>query len=188
MQGWTAKPVVYTEDDYEGHRLLFQIGEKRARCATRILDRFSVGRCPRYTIPRVQRSATRCTQKRSCAGWNKSWWNLYSTRCDDGPPGAKRRCDADVRLNARPGLAICKRRLLARIRGDLRAGTTLPDRYHSVTCTRRRRRRSRAGLPLNGRSSSMRLGTTNSSPRERCLRQSIRCSVGLRIGTASACE
>lgn len=41
MQFWTAEPVVYTEDDYEGHRVRFLIGEKRARCATRILDRFN---------------------------------------------------------------------------------------------------------------------------------------------------
>jgi stringent starvation protein A len=41
MQWWTAEPVVYTEDDYEGHRIRFLIGEKRARCATRILDRFN---------------------------------------------------------------------------------------------------------------------------------------------------
>jgi len=42
MKWWTAEPVVYTKDDYEGHRIRFLICEKRARCATRVIDKHNL--------------------------------------------------------------------------------------------------------------------------------------------------
>lgn len=38
MNWWTSEPVVYTNSDYDGHRVRLLIAEKRARIATRIRD------------------------------------------------------------------------------------------------------------------------------------------------------
>lgn len=38
---WSTEPVLFTQRDYEGHRLRLVIAEKRARCLTKIIDRLN---------------------------------------------------------------------------------------------------------------------------------------------------
>ena len=39
QQWWTDVPLVFSQNDYEGHRIRFLIAQKRVRCETRIIDR-----------------------------------------------------------------------------------------------------------------------------------------------------